>query len=112
MNAPHDELLLVFTSLPSQEAASALARELLQRQLVACAQIQPIDSLYHWQGELREEREWRLLLKTRSALYGELQALVLDLHPYELPALMALPVAQAAPAFEAWVRGQTAQPQA
>ena len=113
MTAPDpDRPLLMLTTLPSREAAQALAREVVQRRLAACAQIQAVESLYHWQGELCEDAEWRLLLKTTQARQAALAALVADLHPYELPALLSLPVQWVEPAFAAWIAESVAGPQA
>ncbi|MDL5031144.1 divalent-cation tolerance protein CutA [Pelomonas sp. APW6] len=96
-------LLLMLTTLPSREAAQALAREAVQRRLAACAQIEAIESLYRWEDTLCEDPEWRLLLKTTPACRTALAALVSDLHPYELPAVLCVPVSWAEPAFAAWV---------
>ena len=96
-------LVLLLTTLPSREAAQALAREAVQKGLAACAQIEAIDSLYRWDGQVCEDQEWRLLLKTTAAQQAALAALVADLHPYELPALLSVPVVWAEPAFAAWV---------
>lgn len=95
--------LLMLTTLPSREAAQALAREAVQRRLAACVQIQSIDSIYRWQGQVCEEPEWRLLFKTTQARQAGLAALIADLHPYELPALLSLPVQWAEPGFAAWI---------
>ncbi len=97
-------LLLMLTTLPSREAAQALAREAVQRQLAACAQIEAIESLYRWEGQVCEDPEWRLLLKTTPACRAALAALVSDLHPYALPAMLCVPVGWSEPAFAAWVQ--------
>lgn len=104
------ELLLVLTTLASADDARALARALLERRLVACAQISAVESLYRWDGAVQQEPEARLLLKTTTAQWPALQAAVRALHPYTLPALLALPVARALPAFADWVRDETASP--
>ena len=106
-----DALLLLITTLPSRESAQALAREAVQRGLAACGQIEAIESVYHWEGQLCEDAEWRLLLKTSAARREALAALVTERHPYELPALLCVPVAWAEPAFAAWVAAACA-PQA
>lgn len=107
-----DRPLLMLTTLPSREAAQALAREAVQRHLAACAQIQAIESIYHWQGKVCEDAEWRLLLKTTQGRQAALAALVADLHPYELPALLSVPVQWSEPAFTAWITEAVADPQA
>ncbi len=106
-----DRLSLMFTTLPSRESAQALAREVVHRRLAACVQIQAIDSVYRWQGEVCEEPEWRLLFKTTRARQAELAALVAELHPYDLPALLSLPVQWAEPGFAAWIADAVQGPQ-
>lgn len=101
-------LVLLLTTLPSREAAQSLAREAVQHGLAACAQIEAIDSIYRWEGHVCEDPEWRLLLKTTAEQQAALAALVADLHPYELPAVLSVPVVWAEPAFAAWVTASCA----
>ena len=96
-------LLSVYTTVGSLEQARMLARELVQRRLAACAQICPIESFYHWRGELQNEPEFRVLLKTSAERYDELESAIRSLHPYELPAIYALAVARGLPPYERWV---------
>lgn len=96
-------LLLVLTTVASQEQARALASTMLAQHLTACVQLQPIESLYRWNGQVQQETEWRVLFKTTAARYPALQAALHQAHPYELPAIVAVPVAQALPAFADWV---------
>jgi len=96
-------LLAVFTTTGSRAEAERLATALVEGHLVACAQISEIESRYEWQGALQLEREWRLLLKTTAARYAAVEAAIRALHSYELPAIYALPVAQADAAYAAWV---------
>ncbi|HLO93149.1 MAG TPA: divalent-cation tolerance protein CutA [Burkholderiaceae bacterium] len=113
MSVPEsDHPLLMLTTLPSREAAQALAREAVQRHLAACAQIQAIDSIYSWQGKVCEDPEWRLLLKTTQGRQAALAALLAELHPYELPALLSLTVQWTEPGFAAWIAESVAAPQA
>ena len=100
------ELLLVLTTLVTQSDAQALARAMVEQRLAACAQISPIESIYRWQGAVRQEPEWRLLLKTTAARYPALQAALRERHPYELPAIVALPCSHALAEFAEWVQGE------
>ena len=100
------ELLLVLTTLATQSDAQALARAMVEQRLAACAQIQPIESIYRWQGAVQQEPEWRLLLKTTAARYPALQAALRARHPYELPAIAALPCSHALPEFAHWVAAE------
>ena len=97
------ELLLVLTTVGARADADRLARAMVEQRLAACAHIEAIDSVYRWQGEVQAEGEFRLLLKTTAARYPALEAALRREHPYTLPAIVALPCAQAEPAFAAWV---------
>ena len=100
-------LLTVYTTVATQDEARRMARALVERQLVACAQITPVDSFYTWNGAVQQDSEYRLMLKTTQALYAAVEAAVRELHSYELPAIHAEPVVRAEPAYAAWVRAST-----
>ncbi|MCH7342621.1 divalent-cation tolerance protein CutA [Pelomonas sp. CA6] len=94
---------LLITTLPDRAQAEALARELVEQGLAACAQIEAIHSLYRWDGQLCSEPEQRVLLKTSDAALPALLAAVRARHPYDLPALYTLSPDWSDPAFAAWV---------
>jgi periplasmic divalent cation tolerance protein len=100
-------LLAVFTTVATHDEAKALAASLVERRLVACAQISQVESVYRWQGVLQQEGEWRLMLKTTSARYEQVEAAIRERHAYELPAIYAMPVENAFERYAAWVRGET-----
>lgn len=100
-------LLAVLTTVDDETRARELATALVERKLVACAQISRIDSVYRWQGDIVNEPEYRLLLKTTESNYAALEQAILELHPYDTPAILALPVAAAAAAFGDWVTSET-----
>jgi periplasmic divalent cation tolerance protein len=96
--------LLVVTTLGSREQALALAREMVELRLAACAQIGAIDSVYRWKGTVEQDAEFRLLLKTRPSLYPRLEAALRKHHPYELPAIHAIATVRAEATYAEWVR--------
>lgn len=98
------DMLAVFTTVASQDQADALARAAVEQRLAACVQTEAVRSTYRWQGEVTCEPEIRLMLKTSRARYAALEALLLKRHPYELPAIFALPVVGATPEYLAWLR--------
>ncbi|CAG0946338.1 MAG: Divalent-cation tolerance protein CutA [Rhodocyclaceae bacterium] len=103
------EALLVITTLPDAETARALAGRLVERRLVACANIlAPCQSLYHWKGRLEEAEEVPLLMKTSAARYPALEEAIRDYHPYELPEIVAVRIDKGLPAYLAWVAEETA----
>jgi len=102
------ELIAVYTTVADERQAELLANAAIESQLAACVQAEKISSTYRWQGQLEQAAEIRLLLKTTRRAYPRLQQLLLELHPYELPAIFAMPVWEAAPAYRQWVEQQIA----
>lgn len=94
---------LVVTTVGTREQAEALGRAMVDLRLAACAQIEPITSIYRWQGKVHQEGEYRLLLKTSAAHYAQAEAALRARHPYELPAIHAMATDAAEPAYAAWV---------
>ncbi len=104
---PAEALIAVITTLPDRTSAQALARALVEGGLAACAQISEIESVYRWDGALQQELEFRLLLKTRAALYPAVEQALRERHPYELPAIHALSLQAVYPPYADWVLAQT-----
>ena len=103
--------LLVITNLPDRERALAIARALVQRRLAACVNVLgDCTSVYRWQGEIEEAGEVPLLVKTRATRYPELEAAIRELHPYELPEIVAVPIVRGLPEYLDWVAEETAIP--
>jgi periplasmic divalent cation tolerance protein len=101
-------VLSVATTVGSLQAAQGLAREILVARLAACVQIeQGLMSHYRWKGELCEEPEVRLVIKTLPGREPALQALFAKHHPYELPQFTAVPMT-ASEAYWEWVRAEVA----
>jgi periplasmic divalent cation tolerance protein len=97
------ELLAVYTTVDSPDAARSMARALVARGLAACAQITPIESVYVWDGELQQHAEWRILFKTTAARYDDVEAAIRELHGYELPAIHAVAVERVHAPYRDWV---------
>ncbi len=107
------QVLIVITTLPDEDSATALARALLEARVAACVNRLPAcESQYWWQGAIETARELPLLIKTTRACYDALEAVIRQHHPYDVPEIVALPVAAGLPAYLDWVREQTAVPDA
>lgn len=103
-----DATLIVLTNLPDQASADEIARKLVTDRLAACVnQLPPIRSVYRWQGSVEEATEIPLLIKTTAARYAELERVILESHPYEVPEIIAWPLAAGLPAYLAWVAQET-----
>ena len=102
------DALLVFTTLPSADKAAELARALVEERLAACANLLPaIRSIYRWQGKLQDENEVVVLLKTRAEHLERLKLRILELHPYEVPEVLAVPVEAGYQPYLDWLAGET-----
>ena len=105
------EMLLVITSLPSKEAAEKLAADVLEQRLVACVNLlAPCRSMYRWKGQLQQEQEHPLFMKTTRARYSALEQAIRASHPYELPEIIAVPVTAGLHDYLQWVESETQPP--
>ncbi|MFL5310476.1 MAG: divalent-cation tolerance protein CutA [Myxococcales bacterium] len=102
------DALLVFTTLPSADKAAELAKVLVEERLAACANLLPaVRSIYRWQGKLQDENEVLVLLKTRAEHLERLKLRILELHPYEVPEVLAVPVEAGYQPYLEWLAGET-----
>ncbi|MFC5473005.1 divalent-cation tolerance protein CutA [Paraherbaspirillum soli] len=102
------DALLVLTNLPDLLVAEALARQLVERKLAACVNLLPVvQSVYRWQGVVEQASEVALLIKTSAARYAELEHAIKAVHPYALPAIIALPIVAGLPAYLDWIAAET-----
>jgi periplasmic divalent cation tolerance protein len=102
------EFLQVQTTVDDEQAARRLARSVLDERRAACVQIiGPITSIYRWEGKREESGEWLLLMKTPIDAYESLERTILELHPYDVPEIIALPVLRGSGEYLRWVRSET-----
>jgi periplasmic divalent cation tolerance protein len=101
-------VIAVLTNLPDSESAFNLARELVRRRVAACVNVLPAAaSFYRWQGKPEEASEHPVLVKTTQDRYADLEAAIRELHPYEVPEIIAWPVTAGLPAYLAWVEQES-----
>ena len=104
--------VMVCTTLPAGADAAALARTLVGERLAACVSALPgVRSVYRWRGEIAEDEEQQVLIKTVADRVGSLSDRIRELHPYEVPELLVLPVTGGDAAYLEWVRASTANSQ-
>ncbi|ERN39912.1 uncharacterized protein KR51_00036130 [Rubidibacter lacunae KORDI 51-2] len=100
---------VVLITAASEAEAREIASTLVQEQLAACATLFPVQSVYAWKGEICSEPEWQLLVKTDLARFDAIASRVCELHSYELPEILALPIAAGLPPYLTWI-GKTLRP--
>ena len=99
---------LVLTMLPTADAAVEIARTLVEERLAACCNIVPaVRSIYRWQDKIEDDNEVLVLIKTRTEHFERLRARILELHPYEVPEVLALPVEAGYAAYLEWMAKET-----
>ncbi len=100
-------VIAVLTNLPDSESAFNLARTLVERRLAACANVlAPAKSFFRWQGSLEEASEVPVLIKTTTDCYPDLERALRELHPYDLPEILAFEADRGLPAYLEWVEAE------
>ncbi len=100
--------LIVWTNAPDREVALAIARTLIERKLAACVNVLgACTSVYRWQGRIETTQEVPLMIKTRAAIYDEVEAAIRSAHPYELPEIIAVSVERGLSEYLDWINAET-----
>lgn len=103
-----ENVKIVLCTFPSVEKARQIGTVLVETQLAACVNLIPaIQSIYRWEGKVEEQEEVLALFKTTTARYSELQQVVTEMHPYEIPELIALDLSAGLPVYLQWVLSST-----
>jgi periplasmic divalent cation tolerance protein len=100
--------LVFYTTHPDEPAAQRIVTALLERRLIACANIFPIQSQYLWHEAIQNEQEWVAILKSSLRLEAVLEKAISELHPYEVPCILRFEV-RANAAYEQWIEESTSQ---
>ena len=101
------DYIIVTTTTDTRDRARDMARALVEQKLAACVEIQNVDSIYSWKNEICDTTEYVLIIKTRAALYPELEQTIKSLHTYELPQIIALPITNGLPGYLQWLNDET-----
>ncbi len=102
-------MLVIMTTTSDKKTAETIAKTLIEKGLVACAQIQDsITSIYKWQEEINIDNEYRILLKTTDTHFERIENIITNLHPYDVPQIIALPVSKASQSYLQWIEDTVA----
>nr|WP_091115071.1 divalent-cation tolerance protein CutA [Geodermatophilus dictyosporus] len=108
--APVDVVEVVVTG-PDADWLAGFTRTLVEERLAACGHLlAPIRSVFRWEGRVHDEPEARVALHTRASLVPAITARTAELHPYDVPCVLALPVAGGSPEYLRWVLAETREP--
>jgi periplasmic divalent cation tolerance protein len=101
-------LILVFVTVPNIDLAKAISKELIENKLVACVNIFPkITSIYQWEGKLCEEEELLLICKSISPNFDEISKKVKEIHPYDIPEIISVPLDNCENNYKKWLLEST-----
>ncbi|MFW6277921.1 MAG: divalent-cation tolerance protein CutA [Halorhodospira sp.] len=100
--------LAVFCTCPDEQTARRLAEAVVEAKLAACVNILPgVSSVFYWEGQAQSEQEHLLMIKTSELAYSRLESKLVELHPYELPEVIAVGIERGLAGFLDWIRDQT-----
>lgn len=97
---------IVLTTAASQVEANSIAESLIKAKLAACVSIMPIRSIYTWNGEIHDEAEWQLVIKTDLNQFTQLETNIRSIHSYEVPEIIAVPIVQGSQPYLRWITEQ------
>lgn len=100
--------LVVFCTCPDQASAERIAATVVEERLAACVNMLPgLTSIYRWREQIQRDTELLLLLKTQGTVYPLLETRIRELHPYDVPEIIALPVRMGSSAYLDWIAANT-----
>ena len=104
MSKVTEQFLLVMTTAGSEEQAVQIARGLVERRLAACVNVSSLGcSIYRWKGKIEEEEEKLLIVKTSARLFDRVRETIRELHSYEVPEVVAIPISHGDPDYLRWL---------
>lgn len=97
---------VVLVTAGSRQEAEAIAESLIQAKFAACVTLLPVVSIYTWQEALHQDEEWQLLIKSDLSRFAELEAKIREIHSYEVPEIIALPIVAGSQPYLQWISNQ------
>jgi periplasmic divalent cation tolerance protein len=106
-----NDVRLVFCTFPSIDAARQIGTALVEKQLAACVNLIPgVESIYRWQGELENTLETLAIFKTSAGAFPQFEQALAELHPFEVPEIVAIEPSAVAETYAAWVLAEVRMP--
>ena len=103
------EYIQIYTTTENKDDAGMIAETVVKKRLVACAQVVgPITSTYWWEGKIEESKEWLCIMKSRKDLYDRLEEAILDVHSYDVPEIVAVPIVSGSQSYLQWLNKEVA----
>lgn len=103
----HNDYGVVLVTTDSEEEAENIAAAVVELKLAACVNILPIHcSVYIWEGKVNKDKEWQLIIKTKLSKFSALKAKICELHSYDVPEIIALPIVDGSQTYLQWISEQ------
>jgi len=103
-----EKIIQIVTTADNRSIIEKIGRDLVEKKLVACAQILgPIQSIYRWKGSVEDANEWLLLMKSKASLYSAIEEEIQRQHPYELPEIIVTDIDKGLAGYLDWVVSET-----
>ncbi len=102
------DIIVIYCTVPSKKIAKDITRVLMKHKLAACvSMIDNVRSVFSWDGEVCEEKEILMMIKTRRANYGKVKLVIEDIHTYTVPEIIALPIVDCSEDYLKWMIKET-----
>ena len=102
------EFIVIYCTVPNKKEGKEIAKKLIEKKLVACVNIvDKIESIFSWDGELCEETEALMIIKTKKELFDKVNAMIQGLHSYNVPEVIAIPMVEADEQYLKWIEHET-----
>lgn len=100
---------MVITTAGSQAEANRIAEALVSQKLAACVQASAINSIYCWESEIHKDAEFLLLIKTRAGLYDKVESAIREIHSYDVPEIIQIPITRGSQDYLGWIEENTSE---
>lgn len=102
------DIIVIYCTVPDKKVAKNITKILMKHKLAACVSIiDKVSSVFSWDGEICEEKEFLMMIKTRRSHYAKIKLVIEDLHPYTVPEIIALPVVDCSEDYLKWLAKET-----
>lgn len=102
------DIIVIYCTVPSKKLANNITKVLMKHKLAACvSMVDNVKSVFSWDGEICEEKEILMMIKTRRANYGKVKLVIEDMHSYSVPEIIALPIVDCSEDYLKWLVKET-----
>lgn len=102
------DFIVIYCTVPNKKEGRDIAKALIEKNLAACINIiDKIDSIFSWDGEMMEEKEAMMIIKTRKELFGKISHRIQEMHSYNVPEVIAMPIVGADETYLKWIAHET-----